>query len=181
MPGSFRSCPSARSLARSFTHARTHVHTHVGPPRLLRSTRQRCAGVLDKLDEPCVSTGLLHHVRGMIRTKKKLKNRCTKIITPPSFLVGCSWMQLTLHATRRTPHGASRLVHMQCLPGPSKPDVLRPGIVGMQGSCGDTTTAMHDMSAPHPSPPLGQGSDATPRTKALVMNVVCHGMGSSVR
>ena len=42
-------------------------------------------------------------------------------------------MQLTLHATRRTPHGgASRLV--QCLPVRRKPDVLRPGTVGMRGS-----------------------------------------------
>ena len=49
-------------------------------------------------------------------------------------------MQFTLHATRRTPHGASRMVQAmsawstQCLPGWRKPDVLHPGIVGMRGS-----------------------------------------------
>ena len=41
-------------------------------------------------------------------------------------------MQLTLHATRRTHHGASRLV-IDCEPGPAKPGVLRPGFVGTRG------------------------------------------------
>ena len=41
-------------------------------------------------------------------------------------------MQLTIHATHRTRHGASRLV-IECEPGPAKPGVLRPGFVGMRG------------------------------------------------
>ena len=42
-------------------------------------------------------------------------------------------MQLSLHATRPTPHGASRLV--QAMPARSvKPDALRPGIIGMRGT-----------------------------------------------
>ena len=43
-----------------------------------------------------------------------------------------SRMKLTLHATRRTHHGASSLV-IDCEPGPAKPGVLRPGSVGMRG------------------------------------------------
>ena len=42
-------------------------------------------------------------------------------------------MQFTVLATRRTPHGPSRLVQAN-LPGPQTSDVLRPGIVGMRGS-----------------------------------------------
>ena len=41
--------------------------------------------------------------------------------------------QLTHHATRRTPHGASHLVHAM-FAGSKKADVPRPGIVGMRGS-----------------------------------------------
>ena len=56
-------------------------------------------------------------------------------------------MQLTLHATRQTPQGASCLVTAinVCLVG-EKPDALRPGIVEMRGSmviC--MTTATHDI------------------------------------
>ena len=66
-------------------------------------------------------------------------------------------MQLTLHATRRTPHGASRLVQamsawlVKIRRAPS-------GIVGMRGfnSYGHTTTVMHEMSThlspSHPNP-----------------------------
>ena len=42
-------------------------------------------------------------------------------------------MQLTLHATRPTPHGASRLVQATCA-WSVKPGALDPGIVGMRGS-----------------------------------------------
>ena len=42
-------------------------------------------------------------------------------------------MQFTLHASRRTPHGASRLVQAMSA-WLVKLDVLRPGIVGMRGS-----------------------------------------------
>ena len=42
--------------------------------------------------------------------------------------------QLALHATRRTPHGASRLVQALFAWLVKKPDVLRPGIEGMRGS-----------------------------------------------
>ena len=57
-------------------------------------------------------------------------------------------MQLTLHATRPTLHGAARLV--QAMPACSvKPDVLRPDIVGTRGSMyGHTTTAMYDNEYP---------------------------------
>ena len=58
-------------------------------------------------------------------------------------------MRFTLHATRRTPHGASRLAQENvCLVG-EKPDVLRPGIVGMRVN-DHTTTAMHKLSTPPP-------------------------------
>ena len=42
-------------------------------------------------------------------------------------------MQFTLHATRRTPHGASRLVQAMSAWW-RNPDVLRPGIVEIRGS-----------------------------------------------
>ena len=62
-------------------------------------------------------------------------------------------MQLTLQPTRRTPHGASRLVQamsawlVKIRRAPS-------GIVGMRGfnSYGHTTTVMHEMSTPSPPP-----------------------------
>ena len=43
-----------------------------------------------------------------------------------------SRMQFTLHANRRTHHGASRLV-IGCELGPAKAGVLGPGFVGMRG------------------------------------------------
>ena len=50
-------------------------------------------------------------------------------------------MQLSLHATRRTPHVSLRAWCKQCLPGGRrKPDVLRAGIVYRDGH---TTTATH--------------------------------------
>ena len=56
-------------------------------------------------------------------------------------------MRLAEHLT------ALRAWCKQCLPGWCKPDVLRPGIVGMRGSMvarvyGNTTTAMHKLSTP---------------------------------
>ena len=50
-----------------------------------------------------------------------------------SIVIRLSRMQLTLHATRRTPHGSSRLLHAMSA-WSLKPDVLRPGIEGMRGS-----------------------------------------------
>ena len=44
-----------------------------------------------------------------------------------------SRVQLTLHATSPTPHGASRFV-LAMSAWSVKPDVLRPGVVGMRGS-----------------------------------------------
>ena len=71
-------------------------------------------------------------------------------------------MQLTLHAARPAPHGASRLV--QALPSwPVKPDVLRPGILGMRGRVhGHTTAAMHDSEY---APPPNVSSFHIPATK----------------
>ena len=64
-------------------------------------------------------------------------------------------MQLTLHATRRTPQGASRLA--QAMSAWSvKPGMLHPSIVGMRGSMALRTTAMHGMSS---SPPPGPRPD----------------------
>ena len=58
-------------------------------------------------------------------------------------------MQLTLHATRRTTHGASRLV--QAMSAWSvKTDVLRPGIVGMRGSM---VMRLRPFMIPSTSPP----------------------------
>ena len=61
-----------------------------------------------------------------------------------------SRVQLTLHATRRTPYGASRLVHAVSA-WSVKPDVLCLGIVGMRGSNRVLYTllyhtVMHEMS-----------------------------------
>ena len=63
--------------------------------------------------------------------------------------VSLSRVQLTLHATRRTPHGASRL-GKQCLPSRRQPGVLRHGIVEIRGSMVPGTTAMHEISTPRP-------------------------------
>ena len=62
-------------------------------------------------------------------------------------------MQFTLHAIHRTPHGASRLVH-----------AMSTWLVNTQRAAsqhsrdarvgGHTTTAMHKLSTPPPSPPL---------------------------
>ena len=59
-------------------------------------------------------------------------------------------MRLAEHLT------ALRTWCKQCLPGWCKPDVLRPGILGMQGSYqyGHTTTAMHKLSTHTPSAPV---------------------------
>ena len=79
-----------------------------------------------------------------------------------------SWMQLTLHATRRTPHVRSAMFGESVK---TQPDVLRSGFVGMRESMVMrlytimqgieytppphtmvvyTTTSMHDMGT-HPS------------------------------
>ena len=56
----------------------------------------------------------------------------------------------TLHATRRTPHGASRLV--QAISAWSvKPDVLRPGIVGLRVSTAIRLQPCMTMSIPPPA------------------------------
>ena len=56
-------------------------------------------------------------------------------------------MQSTFYPARRTPHGASCLV--QAMPACSwKPDVLRPGMVGMRGSVVIRPRAMHKLSTP---------------------------------
>ena len=74
-----------------------------------------------------------------------------------------SRMQLTLHATCPTAHGASRLVQATSA-WSVKPDVLRTGIVGVRGSM-HTTTAMHDMSTPASSPPEKQ-TETHPRCRS---------------
>ena len=59
--------------------------------------------------------------------------------------------QFTLHATRQ--NASRRFTLVQALSAWSlKPDVLRPGIVGMRGARvhGHKTTAMHDMRVPSP-------------------------------
>ena len=53
-----------------------------------------------------------------------------------------------IHATRRTPHGASRLVQAMSAWLVWKPDVLRPGINRDARVYGHTTTAMHKLSTP---------------------------------
>ena len=63
-------------------------------------------------------------------------------------------MQLTLHATRGTPHGASRFV-LAMYAWSVKPDVLRPGIVGIRGSMVTRLRPwMIMITAPHPSLPV---------------------------
>ena len=57
-----------------------------------------------------------------------------------------SRIQVTLHATRRKPHGALRLVQAMSA-WVVKPDVVCPGIVGMRESV-HTTMAMHDNEYP---------------------------------
>ena len=97
------------------------------------------------------------HCCGHTRKTNRLV-RCGHPYYRQAFL---SRIQLTLHATRRTPHhGASRLVPaMMCLPGRWKPDVLRLGI-----HCRDARVyllylwsydyaAIHDMSLSAPPPP----------------------------
>ena len=59
---------------------------------------------------------------------------------------------------RLAEHRTALRVWVQAMPavvGVNTPDVLRPGIVGMRGSYGRTTTAIHDMGTPPPAlPPL---------------------------
>ena len=73
-------------------------------------------------------------------------------IVPKSVLrVVLGRMQFTLHATRRTPHGASRLVQAmsawlvktRCAPSRHSRDAR---------VYGNTTTAMHKLSTPPPRP-----------------------------
>ena len=54
----------------------------------------------------------------------------TQKVPKPASQVVHGRMQLTPHATRRTPHGASRLVSAMY----AWSDVLRPGIAGVRGS-----------------------------------------------
>ena len=78
------------------------------------------------------------------------------IYKPPSKAV-LSRMQLTLHATRPTPHGASRLVpamsawsvKTRCAPSRHFRDAR---------VYGHTTTFMHDMSTPHPPTVVWDGN-----------------------
>ena len=75
------------------------------------------------------------------------------------FLVKCGspFMRLAEHLTEL------RAPCTRCLPGRRKPDVLRPGIVGMRGSIpyGLKTTALHEMSTPRP-----------PHCKACLLTVI---------
>ena len=64
-------------------------------------------------------------------------------------------MQFTLRTTGRTPDGASRLVQAMSA-WLVKPNVLRPGRVGMRGFMVITTMAMHKLSTP-PAPPPDRG------------------------
>ena len=63
-------------------------------------------------------------------------------------------MQLTLDATRRTPHVFLRACCKQCLPGRWKTDVLRPGIAGVRGSVVIRLRPYMISSTHHPQPPL---------------------------
>ena len=65
---------------------------------------------------------------------------CTKY-----YLIACSSIFMQLAKQELTARGAWC---KQCLPGRCKPDMLRPGIVGMRGSMVLQTTAMHYMIAP---------------------------------
>ena len=61
-------------------------------------------------------------------------------------------MQVTLHATRRTPHGASPLVQSNvCLVGETRPAPSRHSRDATV--YGHTTTVMHKLSTPPPFPP----------------------------
>ena len=63
-------------------------------------------------------------------------------------------MKLTLHATRPTPLGASRLVREMSAWSVKTPCVLRPGIVGMRGCMGIRLRPCMIMTTPpraHPS------------------------------
>ena len=82
-------------------------------------------------------------------------------------------MQPTLHATHRTHHGASRLVHAMSA-WSVKTEVLHPETVEMRrsNSYSHMTTAMHEMSTPPPNtakhetnaPPPHRALSAAPRT-----------------
>ena len=67
--------------------------------------------------------GAVIHIR---ENTHKMRKSVSKVVR--------SKMQLTLHATRLTPYGASRLVSAMSVPCRRQPDVLRPGIVRMRGS-----------------------------------------------
>ena len=69
-------------------------------------------------------------------------------------------MQLTLYATRRTPHGASRLV--QAMSAWSVKIRRAPsGHCRDARVCGRTTTTVHNLSTPPPPPPDCTGRETT--------------------
>ena len=74
---------------------------------------------------------------------------------------GAKQMQLTLRATRLTPHGASPLgASNACLVG-ENPTLIRPGIVGMRGSMVIRTTtdyhhARYRVTPPYPTLPTSR-------------------------
>ena len=73
---------------------------------------------------------------------------CSRCRNPPhKRFLALGRVQLTLHATRRIPHGASRLV--QAMPvWWAKSRRAPPRHCRNVRGCGGTTTAMHDMSTP---------------------------------
>ena len=79
--------------------------------------------------------------------KKQFIGRCHPYARKSASLAVLSRMQLTLHATRPTPHGASRLVQ-QAMPAWSA-KTRRARHCRDATVYGHTTTAMHDMSTPH--------------------------------
>ena len=72
-------------------------------------------------------------VSGSGHTRKRIKQLTLSSVCKKTRLkIGLSRMQLTLHATRPTPHGASCLVQATSSWSVKTRDVFRPGIVGMR-------------------------------------------------
>ena len=92
---------------------------------------------------------------GAILVRKGVIRRYSRIAgdpPPPRLTSGSSRMQLTLHATRRTPHGASRLV--LAMSAWSVKTRRAPFWHCRDARVyGHTTTAMQDNEYPRPPPP----------------------------
>ena len=86
---------------------------------------------------------------------KTLQTVSSSLPRDPNSTLFSFWMQLNFHATRRTPHGASRLVHAISAWSAKNPTCSVSAVLGIRGSIWShrRTTIVHEMSTPPPTTP----------------------------